>query len=72
VSVRPELVTFDTRFPVDGDELVSRGTLRFMSRTWIDGRLRAAGFAGVEWYGGWDGEPFEEQTSPEIIAVARC
>jgi ubiquinone/menaquinone biosynthesis C-methylase UbiE len=71
VSVRSQLVTFDARFRVDGGELVSRSTLRFMSRADIADRLEAAGFADVEWYGGWDGEPFDDETSPEIIAVAR-
>jgi SAM-dependent methyltransferase len=71
VSVRPPLVTFDARYRVDGGELVGRSTLRFSSRAQIAAQLGAAGFTHVEWFGGWDGEPFDDETSPEIIAVAR-
>jgi len=71
VSVADPLVTFDTRYQVDGEELVSRSALRFRSRADIAGRLAAAGFTDVQWYGGWDAEPFDDATSPEIIAIAR-
>jgi hypothetical protein len=50
------------------DELISRSTLRFMPRSEIAERLGGAGFTKVEWYGGWGGEPYDEETSPEIIA----
>jgi hypothetical protein len=42
-----------------------------MTRTEIAGRLRAAGFAEVTWFGGWGGEPYDDERSPEIIAIAR-
>jgi ubiquinone/menaquinone biosynthesis C-methylase UbiE len=71
VSVRGELVTYDTRYRLGAEELVARGTLRFMSQAKIAERLRAAGFTEVEWYGWWDGAAFDEETSPEIIAIAR-
>jgi ubiquinone/menaquinone biosynthesis C-methylase UbiE len=71
VSVRPQFVTFDTRFQVGGEELINRSTLRFLAHAQIAQRLREAGFSEVEWYGGWNGEPYDEETSPEIIVVAR-
>jgi ubiquinone/menaquinone biosynthesis C-methylase UbiE len=71
VSVRPPFVTFNTRFQVDGEELVSRSTLRFLPHAEIAERLATAGFTEVEWYGGWAGEPYDDETSPEIIAIAR-
>ena len=71
VSVRGQLVTYDTRYRLGEEDLVGRDTLRFMSRAEIAGRLEAAGFSEVEWYGWWDGAPFDEKTSPEMIAIAR-
>ena len=71
VSVRPQFVTFDTRFHVGGEELVSRSTLRFLPHAELAERLAKAGFTEVEWYGGWAGEPYDDETSPEIIAIAR-
>lgn len=44
-------------------------TLRLRTATEVAGLLRKAGFADVEYYGGWDGEPFEHR-SEHLIAVA--
>jgi hypothetical protein len=71
VSVRGELVTYDTRYRLGEEEMVGRGTLRFMLRAKIADRLHAAGFAEVERYGWWDGAAFDADTSPEIIVIAR-
>jgi SAM-dependent methyltransferase len=38
---------------------------------WLIGQLRACGFERVECYGDYQRRPFEESTSPDLIAVAR-
>ena len=72
LSVHDQIVIFDTHywFREDNAHLVDRGQLRFMPQSEIDGHLRSAGFTEVEWFGGWDGTPFDERTSGEIIAIA--
>jgi hypothetical protein len=45
--------------------------VRFLPHAEIAERPATAGFTDVEWYGGWDGEPYDDQASPEIIAIAR-
>lgn len=47
-----------------------RHTLRLRTATEIAALLRRAGFRRVEWYGGWEGEPFTHR-SPGLIVVAR-
>jgi hypothetical protein len=69
VAADDRLVTFDTRFRVDGGELVSRSMLRFRTRADVDALPAAAGFTDVRWYGGWEGEPFDAAAGPEIIAA---
>ena len=70
-SVRREIVEFDTHYVfVDaGVHLTSRSQLRFMSQPVLARHLDAAGFGEVTWIGGWDGRPFDEASSAEIIAI---
>lgn len=46
-----------------------RHTLRLRTATEVAALLRRARFRDVEYYGGWDGEPFEHR-SEHLIAVA--
>jgi SAM-dependent methyltransferase len=69
-AVHGDLVSFRTHFRFAGEApVVTTSTLRFMSRGQIARHLEAAGFARVEWLGGWDHAPLTG-TSPEIIAIA--
>jgi SAM-dependent methyltransferase len=45
-----------------------RHTLRLRTATEIDGLLRQAGFAGIAFFGDWDGRPLRHD-SPRVIAV---
>lgn len=73
ISVESEIVTFDsyTHFAVDGANYVSREMLRFMTQSELAEQLASAGYDDVEWIGDWDGSPFDEATSREIIVIAR-
>lgn len=72
VEVRDELVTFEgwTRFEDDGTELTDISTLRFVSPDRLRDLLDEAGYAAAEWWGGWDGSPFDASSSSEIIVEA--
>lgn len=73
VAVTGPLVEFETQyvFHRDNTRQSSRSRLRFMSREDLANALGAAGFHDVEWVGDWDGGPFREATSTEIIAICR-
>lgn len=47
-----------------------RHALRLRTATEIDALLRAAGFASIEYYGDWTGEPLRHD-SPRLIAIGR-
>jgi SAM-dependent methyltransferase len=70
LGVRDGYVDFESyhRFG-DTEPVVNRGELRFMAQPDVARRLTDAGFSDAEWYGDWDGAPWEEH-SPEIIVVA--
>jgi ubiquinone/menaquinone biosynthesis C-methylase UbiE len=72
VSVVGSYVTFESHhcFRESGETLVSESTLRFLSQDEVARQLTAAGFKHVEWFGDWQGAPFDTH-SREIIAVAR-
>jgi hypothetical protein len=52
-----------------GETRTSVSPLRFVERDALETHLKFAGFSSLEWFGGWLGEPFDEN-SPEIIVVA--
>lgn len=72
---RPEgvLVTFGerTRFLADGELFASRSILNFPSAGLLERLLAEAGFSAFGWYGDWEGGPFVETSSREIIVAAR-
>ena len=66
------LVTFEdrTRFLADGAEFASRSTLKFAPADLLEQLLEQTGFSSADWYGDWQGGPFVEATSREIIVAA--
>jgi SAM-dependent methyltransferase len=54
----------------NGETLDARSELRFRTRDELSALLTQAGFADIDWYGGWDRAPLGE-ASRELIAVAR-
>jgi SAM-dependent methyltransferase len=53
------------RFP--DKTLISKSELRFMSRMEIEAHLASAGLRIESLFGAWDGSPFDEKTSKEMI-----
>jgi hypothetical protein len=47
-----------------------RHSLRLRTATEIDALLRAAGFRGADYYGGWEGERFSRR-SERLIVIGR-
>ncbi|MCC3276987.1 class I SAM-dependent methyltransferase [Arthrobacter sp. zg-Y20] len=78
ISVQEEndgaVVIFEDRttFLSDGEPFASRSTLKFPPADLLERLLQEAGFSSTDWYGDWDGGPFVEATSREIIIAARC
>lgn len=73
VAVESEIVTFDSHihFLACDTKLLSRERLRFIRQPELAVLLASAGYDEVEWIGDWDGAPFDEATSREIIVIAR-
>lgn len=56
-----------------GDERgEKRHALRLRTATEVAGLLRTAGFRDVEYYGGWDGEPFDHRSEHLIVVAIRA
>ena len=55
-----------------GEQDVITRSIRFLGLKpqWIAEQLRAHGFSRVEFFGGYGSDEFEENVSPDIIAVA--
>ncbi|MGS0891910.1 class I SAM-dependent methyltransferase [Burkholderia stagnalis] len=68
------IMSFDThyRFQQDGAVLKSTSRLRFVTRAELQSRVSAAGFSAADWCGDWQGVPFDDATSAEIIAICRA
>ena len=65
-----ETVAFESFYRFEtGETLTSQSVLRFADQPRIDALLRKAGFAAVEWLGGWDAGPIRVD-SEELIAIA--
>jgi ubiquinone/menaquinone biosynthesis C-methylase UbiE len=74
IAVAEPLVEFATHyvFHRDNTRQTSRSRLRFLSRTDLGNAISTAGFRDVEWFGDWDGGPFREASSTEIIAICQA
>jgi len=65
-------MTFELRYQLPDETLVSRSELRFPSRDFIEDRLMAAGLRVESLLGDWDARPFDEKSSDEMIFIARA
>ncbi|ACR30620.1 class I SAM-dependent methyltransferase [Burkholderia glumae] len=74
LAVTEPLVAFETHyvFERDSTHLINKSRLRFSSREDLADAIATAGFRAVEWFGDWDGAPFQATTSREIIAICRA
>lgn len=72
VALEGDRMSFDLCFQFAGETLVSESVLRFLSRQDVEERLTAAGLHAERVLGDWDGSPFNERSSDEMIFVARA
>ncbi|ABI90982.1 methyltransferase domain protein [Burkholderia ambifaria AMMD] len=72
-AVDGPIVSFDTvyRFHRDETHVKSASRLRFIAQSELQARVAAAGFSSAAWCGDWDGAPFDDAASAEIIALCR-
>ena len=66
------LMTFETRYQLPGETLDSRSEIRFLSLYEIEERLAASGLLIKTVLGDWDGNPFDEGFSREMIFLVCC
>ncbi|MBY4830317.1 class I SAM-dependent methyltransferase [Burkholderia dolosa] len=73
-SVDGPIVSFDTHYLFRRDDVLLKNTsrLRFIAQRELRARVAAAGFASADWCGDWQGGPFDDATSAEIIAICRA
>ncbi|MGI4856804.1 MAG: class I SAM-dependent methyltransferase [Janthinobacterium lividum] len=73
-SVAEQIVEFETHytFRQGNTRQSSKSRLRFMPREALAEAVSKAGFRDVQWFGDWEGGPFEEESSAEIIAVCKA
>lgn len=63
-------LTFELRYQFPDQTLVSASELRFLSRKDIEEHLIASGLCIDNILGDWNGKPFDESTSHEMIFIA--
>jgi hypothetical protein len=64
-------MTFELRYQFPDEVIVSNSELRFLSRAEIEERLAASGLCIEKILGDWDGKPFDETSSHEMICMIR-
>lgn len=64
-------VTFELRYQLPDETLVSRSELRFLPREGIEERLAAAGLLVETVFGAWNSSPFDPVASHEMIFITR-
>lgn len=69
ISMIDGRMVFDLHYQFPDESLVSRSELRFLTRVEIGRHLEAAGLHPVAVLGDWNGAPFDEATSDEMIFV---
>jgi len=68
-SEHGELISFQQQFEFSDVTLASTTTLRFLSRSQVEGLVNRAGLVTCEVFGDWDRSPFEPKRSPEMIFI---
>jgi SAM-dependent methyltransferase len=64
-------VTFEQRYELPDETLISFSELRFLPKQGIEERLAAAGLRVEALFGDWDRSPFDGSSSHEMIFIAR-
>ncbi len=69
LAVENDRLTFEIRYKFPDETLVSESQLRFLPRKDIENRLIASGLCVKTVLGDWNGAPFDEKSSPEMIFI---
>jgi SAM-dependent methyltransferase len=72
LAMKDERLSFELRYEFHDETLVSPSVLRFLSRGDIEERLVASGLQIENVFGDWDARPFDEDSSREMIFIARA
>jgi len=72
IAMQDDRMSFKLTYQFSDETLVSASELRFMSRSDIEERLAESGLYVDKILGDWDGEPFDEGISPEMIFIVRA
>jgi SAM-dependent methyltransferase len=70
--MRNDRLKFESVYQFTEKTLISKSELRFMGRMEIEAQLTLAGFAVENLMGDWDGAPFDEHVSKEMIFTVRA
>ncbi len=72
LTMENDLMSFELRYQFADETLVSASQLRFLSRKDIEERLTASDLFVDKVMGDWDGTPFDERSSQEMIFIVRA
>ena len=72
LTLAEEQLSFELQYQFGNETLVSRSTIRFMPLADIQTHLALSGLQIEALYGSWDAQPFEEETSREMIFIVRA
>jgi hypothetical protein len=72
LAMKRDRLSFELRYEFPDETLVSPSVLRFLSRRDIEERLVASGLQLENLFGNWDAQPFDEDSSHEMIFIARA
>lgn len=71
IDAQHDRMTFEQHYGFSDETLISRSTLRFLTCSGIEERLAKSGFRIDTILGDWDGKPFDETSSDEMIFVVK-
>ncbi len=72
LKMENDRMKFELRYQFPDETLVSASELRFFSRKDIEERLNASGLFVNNVMGDWDGKPFDERSSQEMIFIVNA
>lgn len=72
LAMRGDRMTFELRYQFPDETLLSSSELRFQSRNEIEEKLSDSDLLVEKLLGDWDGRPFDDETSEEMIFVTRA
>ncbi len=72
IEMKKDRMIFELRYEFQDERVVSVSELRFLSRNDIEERLTAQSLHINQLCGDWDGKPFDEKTSREMIFMVQA